>query len=84
MKLNFRHIFIIILIFFLFYISIDKHEYFVSNNGMGADNAYEFNGPYDYSQDPLLEYVDDSNKGMGSDSSYVFNGPYNYDQNPLL
>ena len=51
---------------------------------MGPDNAYEFNGPYDYSQDPLLEYGNDGNQGMGSDSAYSFDGPYNYDQNPLL
>ena len=84
MKLNLKYIFLIIIIIFLFYILIDRHEYFVSNDGMGPDNAYEFNGPYDYSQDPLLEYGNDGNQGMGSDSAYSFDGPYNYDQNPLL
>ena len=84
MKLN---LFFLLLITFLFLAIIFKFyqkEYFTSFDGMGSDNAYSFNGPYDYSQDPALEYADDSNQGMGSDKVYSFNGPYNYDQDPML
>ena len=78
--------------FFLFFsililILIINYKYvenFSSNNGMGSDEPYNFVGPFDYDQDPNLEYANDQNQGMGSDKSYVFDGPYNYDQNPLL
>jgi len=48
------------------------------------DLTPDFNWPYDYSQDPLLEYNKDGNQGMGSEGSYSFNGPYNYDQEKIL
>ena len=61
----------------------NTNENFVSNNGMGTDVVFVFNGPYDYEQDPLLNLANNSNKGMGSDVVSVFNGPYNDEQNPL-
>jgi ABC-type cobalt transport system substrate-binding protein len=77
-------LFILLIILLILIFSNYQKEYFTSYDGMGKDNSYSFNGPYDYSQDPALEYANDSNQGMGSDKVYSFNGPYNYDQNPLL
>ena len=84
MKKNIKYIFVFILIIFIYhFIKLYSEENFTSNNGMGSDKSYVFNGPYNYDQGPLFEFSNSSNTGLGSDKSYEFDGPYNYDQNPL-
>lgn len=42
-----------VLFIFIIFILYKNNEYF-NNDGMGSDNVYSFNGPYNYEQNPVI------------------------------
>jgi hypothetical protein len=82
-------IIILIILFIIFCTKINKKENLVTQyktstfDGLGEDNNPEYDGPYDYNQDPNPAFAGSGVDGLGEDLDYSYDSPYNANQNPL-